>query len=147
MQEREVAIKRCLLNQNPWKLSLKKVIRNSVEGFQLAGLLKKLFHTYFCMYLAFISSGCITWLLPKKLMQEWAKSRDSRGSNSWVILAGQAHRSFLLLILAGESLGANLWGKFVDHNSWVILGGQTRGQTRRSNLWVRFCWSFEAPLN
>ena len=51
--------------------------------------------------------------LAKKLAQEWAKSRDSRGSNSCVILVSQTHRSFLLLILDGQSRGANPWDKFV----------------------------------
>ena len=45
--------------------------------------------------------------LAKKLVQEWAKSRDSRGSNSCVILVSQAHRSFLLVKVVVQIRGTN----------------------------------------
>ena len=55
VQERKVAIGRCSFNQNPWKLSLKKVIRNSVEEFQPTSLLKKtLSHTFACIKPSFL---------------------------------------------------------------------------------------------
>ena len=54
IQEREVTI------QNPWKLSLKRLIRNEATRCQPASLWKKVFHISSLMYFAFIFQEYIT---------------------------------------------------------------------------------------
>ena len=66
VQEREVAIERCSFNQNPWKLSVKKLIRSKIARFQPINLQKKkrfLKHTASCILPSF-SQKALRLLLP-----------------------------------------------------------------------------------
>ena len=57
VQEQETVIGRVALNQNPRKLSVKKLIPSEVTRFQPASLQKrKLFHIYSSMHFTLISS-------------------------------------------------------------------------------------------
>ena len=53
IKEREVAIWKRSFTQNPWKWSVKRLIRDGVARFTPASL-RNLFHTSFFMYFAFI---------------------------------------------------------------------------------------------
>ena len=60
IQEWELTIWRPSFIQNPWKLSVKKLIGKEVARCQSANLRKKLFHTSSFIYFAFIFSELIT---------------------------------------------------------------------------------------
>ena len=87
MQDREVAIRKSLFSQNPWILSVTKLILDEVERCQPANL-RKNFHTSSFIYFAFIFifSNALRLLLPKRFWKYANTASFKKHKQKFVLL-------------------------------------------------------------